>query len=328
MAKYNPNNHYVVAGMKMHPVGGIIVTSKNSAQQETQKFKPVETYGKKQQLEKEKLKHQTKAGLYGAAVAAEQFKYLRLEDIKAYAPNIARRLQYGGLREGQRSLEQMQQMFEKIPPAERVGISFEDALHNIENYLSDKHFGHRQAYVNGGLGDANNIYLENARDNLARGGKDMTPEEIRNLQYQYHVDNVVGAARNGLKAAPKVAAMAAFYVAVPVILENIFAVANVAISEEEAYENVIQAIGQAALAGAIGGFAIYFAAALIPGVAPALIEVAPFANVAGKVFFAQRLFNIVYKNRNTVAKFFRKNLNTGFVMLAFPFYPLAKLIVD
>lgn len=328
MAKYNPNNHYVVSGMKMHPVGGIIVTSKDSARRETEKSKPINKYRKRQQLEKENLNYQAKAGLYGVAVAAEQFKYLKLEDIRAYAPNIARRLQYGGLREGQRNLEQIQQMFEKIPLAEREGISLKDALKNIDNYLSDKHFSHKRAYINGGSDDANNIYLENAKDNLARGGKDMNPKEIRNLQYQYHVDNVVGAARNGLKAAPKGAAMAAFYVAVPVILENTFALANGEISKEQAYENVIQAIGQAALGGAVGVFAIYFAAGLIPGAAPALMAVAPIANVAGKVFFAQKLFNIVYRNRNTVAKLFRKNLKTGFVILALPLYPIAKLIVD
>ena len=237
-------------------------------------------------------------------------------------------MQYGGLREGQRNLEQMQQMFEKIPPAERCGINFENALQNIENYLSDKHFSHKQAYVNGGSGDANNIYLENARDNLARGRKDMTPEEFRNLQYQYHVDNVVGAAKNGLKAAPKAAAMAVFYVGVPVILENIFAVANGEISEEQAYENVVEVIGKVILEGAMGVFIIYFAAALIPGVAPALIMLAPARKVVGKVFFAQKLFNIVYKNRNIVAKFFIRNLQTPLLQLALPFYPIAKLMVD
>ena len=178
----------------------------------------------------------------------------------------------------------------------------------ITTDTGEPHFSHKQAYVNAGSGDANNIYLENARDNLSRGGKDMTSEEFRNLQYQYHVDNVVGAARNGLKATPKGATMAAFYVAVPVILENMFAVANDKITEEQAYINVVQATGQAALGGAIGVFAISFVAALIPGLAPALRVVDPVANLAGKVFLAQRLFNIVYKNRNTVTKFFSKKL--------------------
>lgn len=297
MAEYNPR-FYIQSGIKMHPVG--VLTKQDIAIQQTQKSKPIVTYMERQRLEKEKFSHKTEAGLYGAVVGAAQFKILQLEDIKNYAPNIARRLQSGGLREGQRNLEQMQQMFEKIPPAERSGISFEDALKNIDNYLSDKHFSHEKAHINGGSGNADNIYFENVRDNLIRGGKDMTADEIRNLKFQYQVDNVVGAAKNGLKAVPRGAAMAVFYVGVPIILDNVFAVANGEISEDQAFENVGEAIGEAAVYGAVGAFAVYFAAALIPGVAPALLVVAPVANIAAKVFFLKKLFNIIYKNKKTL----------------------------
>ncbi len=163
MAEYNPR-FYTQSGIKMHPVG--VLKKQDIAIQKTQESKPVVTYMERQRLEKEKFNHQTEAGLYGAAAVAAQFKILKLEDLKNYAPNIARRLKSGGLREGQRNLEQMQQMFEKIPPAERSGVSFEDALKNIENYLSDKHFSHGKAHVNGGAGNADNIYLENVKDNL------------------------------------------------------------------------------------------------------------------------------------------------------------------
>lgn len=293
MAEYNPN-FYIQSGIKMHPVG--VLKKQEITIQKTQKSKPVVTYMERQRLEKEELTYKTKARLYGAVEVAAKFKILSLEDIKNHAPNIARRLESSGLREGQRSLEQIQQMFEKIPPAERSGISFEDALKNIDSYLSNKHFSHGKAHVNGGSGNADNIYLENSKDNLIRGGKDMTAAEIRNLNFKYQVDNVVGAAKGGLKAAPKGAAMAVFYVAVPTILDNIFAVRNGKISGDQAAENIGEVIGEAAVYGAVGAFAIYFAAALIPGVAPALIAVAPVAKVAGNVFFVKRLFKIISKN--------------------------------
>ena len=140
----------------------------------------------------------------------------------------------------------------------------------------------------------------------------MTADEIRNLEFQYQVDNVIGAAKGGFKAAPKGAAMAAFYVGVPVILNNMFAVANGEISQEQACENIREAISEAIVYGAVGVFAVYFAAALIPGVAPALMAVAPVAKVADKAIFVKKLFNVVYKNRKTISKFFSKNLKVAF----------------
>ncbi len=73
-----------------------------------------------------------------------------------------------------------------------------------------------------------------------------------------------------------------------------------------------EVIGEAAVYGAVGAFAVYFAASLIPGVAPALMAVAPVANVAGKVIFVKKIFNIVYKNRKTISKFFSNNLKVAF----------------
>jgi hypothetical protein len=141
----------------------------------------------------------------------------------------------------------------------------------------------------------------------------MTAAEIRNIEFQYQVDNVVGAAKGGFKAAHKGAAIAVFYVAVSTILDNMFAVVNGEISEDQAAENIGAAIGEAAVYGAVGAFVVYFAAVLIPGVPPALIAIAPVANLACKFFFVRKLLSIVYKNRKTVAKFFDEKFQNSFL---------------
>lgn len=50
MAKYNSNNYYLVAGIKMHPVGSISVTKKNYVGQKTGKSQSVDEYKKEQRL--------------------------------------------------------------------------------------------------------------------------------------------------------------------------------------------------------------------------------------------------------------------------------------
>ena len=92
-----------------------------------------------------------------------QIIVVTLDDVIKYAPSITRRLKYSGLREGSRNLEQMQQMFEKIPSSYRVGNEFEKTLLTIELWLSTKHGSHIKSYHHGGLGSPKNIIFEDKK---------------------------------------------------------------------------------------------------------------------------------------------------------------------
>lgn len=130
----------------------------------------------------------------------QQIIVITLDDVMKYAPGIARRLKYSGLRAGNRNLEQMQQMFEKIPSSYRVGNEFEKTLVTIEIWLSTRHGSHIKSYCHGGSGNPENIIFEDKIKNWQRGAKDMTIRELITIKYDNLIDNIFHAIDNSRNA--------------------------------------------------------------------------------------------------------------------------------
>ncbi|WP_225894032.1 hypothetical protein [Atlanticothrix silvestris] len=122
------------------------------------------------------------------AAANINIQHVQLQDLSLSA---ARRLYKGGIRLGEptRTRIQAQEMLDKIPPSQRVGIDGNSADVNTQKYLSDKHASHIKPHSKGGSNDPKNIKWENAKDNLARGDKPMTSQEQIRLDAKWHFDN-------------------------------------------------------------------------------------------------------------------------------------------
>lgn len=94
-------------------------------------------------------------------------------------------------------------MLEKIPPSQRAGINGETAAKNAKEYLSDKDASHITSYNRGGSSQPDNIKWENKSINRARGKRNMTLQEQRNLDITAQFDNLTGAIQAGVRATPK-----------------------------------------------------------------------------------------------------------------------------
>jgi hypothetical protein len=116
------------------------------------------------------------------AVANSEIYHASLENIKQFTPEKINHIFRGGIREGAgRTIEQSQQMLDKIPPSQRAGIDGQSAANNVKNYLSDKDASHIVSHKHGGSGHPDNMTWENKLINRSRGDRDMTLQEQVNL---------------------------------------------------------------------------------------------------------------------------------------------------
>jgi hypothetical protein len=133
-----------------------------------------------------------------------------LEDLKLHAPDKLSHLQRGGIRDGVgRNEVQTQQMLDKIPPADRSGVDAQSAAEKVREYLAEKDASHIEPHSKGGSAHPDNIKWEDRSANRARGDRDMTPQEQFQLDFTAQIENLAGAVKAGLKAAPKGAIIAA-----------------------------------------------------------------------------------------------------------------------
>lgn len=216
--------------------------------------------------------------------AASQTKvhHATLEDLKYYAPDKLKHLQKGGIRDGSvRDVAQTQEMLNKIPRSQRAGGDAESASRSVKDYLHDKDASHIKAHNRGGSGNPKNIEWENRSVNRARGDRNMSPEELLRLNAENIIDNVGGAVRLGLEAAPRGAVGGAIGAAPLSILDNTLKCVRGEIAPDEAVVEVAKdvATGAAVGGGVAGGVA--FACALCPPLAAGVAVAAPILGMFG-----------------------------------------------
>ncbi len=247
------------------------------------------------------------------AAANSKIYHAKLEDIAQFTPEKINHISRGGIRKGAgRTVEQSQQMIDKIPPSQRAGIDGQSAADNVKNYLSDRDASHIVSHNHGGSSHPDNMTWENKSINRSRGVKrsypvgnrDMTPQEQINLNIKAGFDNLTGALKAGIEAAPKGAAIGAITTAPLSMLRNGLRVVRGEISATEA---AIETTKESAICGGVGAvsaFTIVTVAAACPPVAVALAAVSPALMVAGGAGMVYQFFKILDEHKQQVKEYY------------------------
>jgi hypothetical protein len=237
------------------------------------------------------------------AAANANVQHAQLQDLSLSA---ARRLYKGGIRPGEptRTRVQAQEMLDKIPPSQRVGIDGNSADANTQKYLSDKHASHIKPHSKGGSNDPKNIKWENAKDNLARGDKPMTSQEQMRLDAKWHFDNLTGSVKAGVKAAPLGAAIGAATAAPFSLLTNALRVVRGEISAQEAAMETLKDTVKGGTVGGVTAFVTTTVAAAFPLIAIALTAAAPVLAIGGTAGMVYEFFKILDDHKQTVKLYY------------------------
>ncbi len=144
------------------------------------------------------------------ATASVRVHHVELDDIRQFTPEKMNHYSRGGIREGAgRTQPEMQQMLEKIPPSQRAGSDAKSAAYKAKEYLSDKDASHIKPHSKGGSSDPSNMKWENKFENRARGNRSMKRQEQLSLDAKAQLENLTGALKAGIQAAPKGAVVGA-----------------------------------------------------------------------------------------------------------------------
>jgi hypothetical protein len=231
--------------------------------------------------------------------------HANLEDLKLHAPDKLSHLQRGGIRDGVgRNEAQTQQMLDRIPPADRSGVDAQSATEKVREYLDGKDASHVEPHSKGGSGHPDNIKWEDRSANRARGDRDMTPQEQFQLDFTAQIDNLAGAVKAGLKAAPKGAVIAAATTLPFAMLRNALRVVRGEISAEEAAKITFKTTAIAGGAGGVTAFAIVTVTAACPPLAIALGAISPALLVVGGAGMVKEFFNILDSHKEKTKTYY------------------------
>jgi hypothetical protein len=191
---------------------------------------------------------QASSSVAGAATITAQEVFKVAYNIKF--ENLPRNLQLkfarAGVRQGIRNFQEAARVYETIPAQIRA-----QGYEAIREFCKDKDWSHIKAHVNGGGAEASNGIFENFWLNRARGGVDMTPEELAaahkvlaDAALKASVQQVVGAVVQGTLVAAAIELVFS-------ILENSLSFAEGKITQDELIREVTIAIAKAGVAGGV-----------------------------------------------------------------------------
>jgi hypothetical protein len=227
-------------------------------------------------------------------IADLKVHHATLDDLKLHAPDKLSHLQRGGIRDGMgRNEAQTQQMLDKIPPADRVGVDGQSAAESTRGYLTDKDASHLKPHSKGGSSHPDNIKWEDKSANRARGDRDMTSQEQFQLDLTAQIDNLAGAVKAGLKAAPRGAVIAAATTLPFAVLRNALRVVRGEISAQDAMQVTLKTTAIAGGAGGVTALTVTTIAAASQPIAMALGAISPALLVIGGAGMVKEFFNIL-----------------------------------
>jgi hypothetical protein len=239
------------------------------------------------------------------AAASSQVHHVKLSDIKQYTPEKLAHLQRGGIRNGAGRIEsQAQQMLDKIPPSQRAGIDGQSAASKVKEYLADKDASHVTPHSKGGSSHPNNIKWENKAANRARGNQQMTRQEQMRIDAKVQIDNLTGALKSGLEAAPKGAVIGAVTTVPFSMLRNALRVVRGEISAQDA---AVETVKETAIGGGVGAasaFTVTAVATACPPVALVLTAVSPVLLVAGGAGMVYEFFKILDDHKKQTKEYY------------------------
>lgn len=239
------------------------------------------------------------------AAANTKVHHVQLSDIRQYTPEKLGHLRRGGIRTGVgRTEAQTQQMLDKIPPSQGAGSDGQSAAAKVKEYLADKDASHITPHSKGGSSHPDNIKWENKADNRARGDQSMTRQQQMRLDVKAQTDNLTGALKAGIEAAPKGAVLGAVTTAPFSMLRNALRVVRGEISAQDA---ALETVKETAIGGGVGAataFTVTTATAACPPVAMALTAVSPALLVAGGVGMIYEFFKILDDHKQQVKTYY------------------------
>lgn len=152
-------------------------------------------------------------------------------------------------------------------------------------FLDGKHAGHVEAVVNapGRMTDAANIVWEAARDNLARGGADMTPLELAKANALNAIQATGIVAAEALQTAAVAGCIGMALEGVVSVSENLIYLYRDEMTLQEARRRVLKDVLKKGKAAAIGGAGMTVVVAL--GAGPALATAAPVLVSVGGILY-------------------------------------------
>jgi hypothetical protein len=239
------------------------------------------------------------------AAANAKIYHAQLDDIVRFTPDKINHLRRGGIRQGAgRSTAEMQQLLDKVPSSQKAGMDQQSAAYKVKEYLSDKDASHIQSHNRGGSSHSNNIKWENKSTNRARGDHNMTrPEQIK-LDIQAQFDNLAGACKAGIKAAPRGAVIGAVTTLPFSALRNGLRVVRGEISTQDAVIQTAKETGIGAGVGAATAFSVTTVATACPPIAIALAAISPALLVAGGVGLTYEFFRILGDHKKEVRAYY------------------------
>lgn len=239
------------------------------------------------------------------AAAGSKVHHAQLDDIGKYTPEKLGHLYRGGIRTGAgRTEAQAQQMLDKIPPSQRAGIDGRSASARSKEYLTNKDASHIEPHSKGGSSHPDNIKWESKTANRARGDRQMTRQEQRQLNVKAQIDNLSGALKAGMEAAPKGAVIGAATTAPFSMLKNALRVVR---GEMSAQEAALETAKETAIGGGVGAataFTVTAVAAACPPVAIALAAVSPALLAVGGVGMVYEFFKILDDHKQQVKEYY------------------------
>ncbi len=231
--------------------------------------------------------------------------HAKLADLKLHAPDKLSHLQMGGIRDGVgRHEAQTQQMLDKIPPSDRSGVDAKSAAESVREYLADKDASHVKPHSKGGSGHPDNIKWEDRSANRARGDREMTPQEQIQLDFAAQIDNLAGAVKAGLEAAPKGAVIAAGTTLPLAMLRNGLRVVRGEMSAVEATQETLKTT---AIAGGVGGVTAFSVVAVTTACVPlatALAAISPALLVVGGAGMVSEFFKILDDHKEKTKEYY------------------------
>ncbi|VXD24712.1 conserved hypothetical protein [Planktothrix serta PCC 8927] len=229
------------------------------------------------------------SSIVGAGVIVTQEAFKIAHNIRF--ENLPTQLQFkfarAGVRDGMRSVQEAAKVFESIPAQIRA-----QGPEAIRNFYQDKDWSHIQAHVNGGGSEANNGIFEYFKVNRARGGVDMTAEELAvakkvlaDAAFKTAVTEIVGVTIKG-------AIVAAVIELVFSILENSLLYVEGKITQSELVQNVATATAKAGIAGGVITAILLTICMIFPPIATLLGAAAIPLAMAGIGFMGIRAWEI------------------------------------
>ncbi len=223
----------------------------------------------------------------GTIAAQEAFKVSHNIRFENLPKNLQFKFARAGVRDGMRNVLETAKVFESIPAQIRAR-----GPEAVREFCQDKDWSHIQARVNGGGNEAANGIFEYFWVNRARGGKDMTAEELAAAKqvltaaaFKAAVAEIVGAVAKGAIAAAVIELVFS-------ILENSLLCVEGKITQSQLIEQVAADTAKAGIAGGVITGILLALCMIFPPIAGVLGAAAVPLAVAGIGFMGIRAWEI------------------------------------